>query len=143
MANVVRYDPFDLFEGMMKSVLRPSFEAYQAQQATAFPVDVIEDDRGYHIWAELPGVKKEDVSIAINGGQVSISAEAKRETAIDQGQGQENMLLSERRYGNFARSFQFAGEIDDEKAEATYRDGVLILTLPKAPSAQVKRLAIH
>jgi len=143
MANVVRYDPFDLLEGMMKSVLRPSFEAYQAQQAAAFPVDVTEDDRGYYIWAELPGVKKEDVSIAISGGQVSISAEAKREAAIDQGQGQENMLLNERRYGNFARTLQFAAEIDDAKAEATYRDGVLILRLPKAPSAQVKRLTIH
>ena len=63
--------------------------------------------------------------------------------AVDQGQGAGTFLLNERVTGTLSRQLQFGAEIDDAKAQAEYRDGVLRLTLPKKESAQVKRLSIH
>ena len=148
MANVMRYDPFDLLEGVMKSVLRPGYEAAQSSQtagtsAAPIPIDVAEDDQSYYVTADMPGVRKEDVNVSVKGNQVSLSAEMKREKAVEQGQGKETILCQERPTGTLSRSVQFAAEIDDSKAEAQYRDGVLTLKLPKKQSAQVKRLSIH
>jgi HSP20 family protein len=148
MANVMRYDPFDLLEGVMKSVLRPGYEAAQSRPTggswgAPIPIDAAEDERCYYITADLPGVRKEDVNVSIKGNQVSLSAEIKREKAVEQGQGKETVLCAERPTGMLSRSVQFAAEIDDSKAEAQYRDGVLTLKLPKKESAQVKRLSIH
>ena len=148
MANPVRYDPFDLLEGVMKSVLRPGYEAAQSREGGwggNIPIDVAEDDRCYYVWADLPGVKKEDVNVSIVSNQLSLTAEVKREKAVEQegGQGKETFLRTERPAGALSRTVQFAAEIDDGKAEAQYRDGVLILKLPKKESAQVKRLSVH
>jgi HSP20 family protein len=147
MTNIARYDPFDLFEGMVKSVLRPGFDAaVEARRNTLaawIPLDVVENDTSYLVWADLPGISKEDVSVSIAGNQVSLTAERKLERAVDQGQGREAIVLNERPFGTLSRQIQFAAEIDDGKAQAAYRDGVLQLTLPKKESAQVKRLEIH
>jgi HSP20 family protein len=107
------------------------------------PVDVAENDRSYIVWVDLPGVKKEDVDVAISGREVTVSAQFKRETAVDQGQGREQILRRERPYGMVGRALTFPVELDDAKASADYRDGVLVLTLPKHGSAQIKRLTIH
>ena len=149
MANITRYDPFDLLEGVMKSVLRPGYEAALAQQRNGWsrtgsiPVDVVEKDAAYILWADLPGVRKEDVNVSILGNQLSLSAEIKQENAVDQGQGREMFLCNERPVGTFSRQLMFSAEIDDAKATAEFRDGVLQLTLPKKESAQVKRISIH
>lgn len=147
MANIARYDPFDLLEGMFKSVLRPHYESALARQRDGrewtIPIDITENDTSYTLWAELPGVKKEDVSVAIAGNHVTLTAEAKQENAVNQGQGTETVLINERRTGTFYRELQFLVEIDDSKAQAQYRDGVLQLSLPKKESAQIKRLTIH
>jgi len=150
MANPVRYDPFDLLEGVMKSVLRPGYEAAQTREGGGggwggnIPIDVAEDDRCYYVWADLPGMKKEDVNVSIVGNLLTLNAEVKREKAVEQeGQGKETFLRTERPSGSLSRTVQFAAEIDDTKAEAQYRDGVLTLKLPKRESAQVKRLSIH
>lgn len=144
--NVMRYDPFDLFEGVMKSVLRPSFDRAREGQAAwgpGIPIDVVENDGAYRVWADLPGVRKDDVQVAIDGNVLTLTAELKQEKSVDQGQGRENVLLSERPTGSITRRVQFAQEIDDGNAKAEYRDGVLALTLPKKAAAQRKRLTIH
>jgi HSP20 family protein len=149
MANIARYDPFDLLEGVMKSVLRPGYEAAAARQrngwngAGSIPIDVKENDTSYVIWADLPGVKKEDVNVSILGNQLSLTAEIRRENEVDQGQGKDTFLWNERVTGTVTRQLQFGAEIDEAKADAQYRDGVLQLTLPKKESAQVKRISIH
>lgn len=147
MPSIARYDPFDLLEGMMKSVLRPRYEAAVTQQRQSLdgtiPIDVAENDKAYLLWADLPGVRKEDISVAIAGTQVTLTAEAKEEKAVDQGQGQDAFLVRERRTGTLFRELQFAAEIDDAKAQAEFRDGVLRITLWKKESSQVKRLSIH
>ena len=152
MTNVARYDPFDLFEGVVKSVLRPGFDAAVEGRRTPWggaawsggiPLDVSENDTAYIVRADLPGVAKEDVTVSVTGNQLSLSAERKQEKAVDQGQGRDALVLNERPFGKMTRQLQFGAEIDDGKAQATYRDGVLELVLPKKESARVKRLAIH
>ena len=132
---------------MMKSVLRPQYEDAMARQRNGrewmIPVDVVENDKSYTIWAEVPGVKKEDVNVSILGNKATLTAEVKQENPVDQGQGNQVVRLSERRIGTFFRELQFPLEIDDSRADAQYRDGILQLTLPKKESAQVKRLSIN
>ena len=85
------------------------------------PVDILEDKDAVRIAAELPGVKKDDIQIAIDGAQVSLSAEVKREKEVNDG---ERWLHVERVAGKASRSFTLPQEVDDAKAEAKYRDGV-------------------
>ena len=143
MANVTRFDPFnelvdDLFKGFL---VRPV--AYEAAAATALPrmkVDVAEKNGAYIVTAELPGVKKEDIQVTIDGAQVTLAAEVKREKEVTQ---DERVLHTERVYGKVTRSFTLPQEVDEAKAEAKFRDGVLELTLPKKAAAQRKQITIQ
>lgn len=147
MANISRYDPLslartdpfgdidDLFKGFfMRPVL---FEGPQQMQ---IKMDVKEDDNAYTVHADIPGVKKEDIQVSIEGNQVSISAETRTEKEEKKG---EKVLRSERYYGKVARSFTLAHDVDEARAQAKYTDGVLELTLPKKPATAGKKLAIQ
>ena len=137
MANVTRFDPFDdLFRGFF---VRP-VDFNNPQQATpSIKMDVKEDGDNYVVHAELPGVKKEDIHVVVDGNQVSISAEVKQEKEVKEG---DRVLRSERYFGKVSRSFQLGQDIDDTKAAAKFNDGVLELTLPKRAAVANKRLAI-
>lgn len=135
MANITRYDPFDdLFRGFF--VKPVDFPAFGPQQ---IKMDVKEEKECYLVHAELPGVKKDDIHVTVEGNQVSISAEAKQEKEVKEG---ERVLRSERYFGQVARSFQLGHEIDDARASAKFSDGVLELTLPKKVTTPSKRLSI-
>ena len=103
-------------------------------------LDVTEDEKAYHVRAELPGVKKEDVQVEIDGHQVSLSAEVKREKEVKKG---EALVHSERYFGRQYRSFTLGREIDRKGAQAKFRDGVLELTLPKNGSPKAQRLSVQ
>ena len=103
-------------------------------------IDVSEDETAYHVKAEIPGVKKEDIRVAIDGNGVSITAEVKREKEEKKG---ETVLRSERYYGNQSRTFTLMHDIDQSKAEAKYQDGILALTLPKKGGATTKELTVQ
>ena len=103
-------------------------------------MDVKEQGDDYLVHAELPGVRKEDIHVIVDGNQVAISAEVKQEKEVKDG---ERVLRSERYFGKVSRSFQLGSEIDDTKAVAKFNDGVLELTLPKRSAAPNKRLAIE
>jgi HSP20 family protein len=136
MANISRYDPFDdFFRGFF---VRP-VEMGAPTEAPQLKMDVKEDGQNYVVHAELPGIKKEDIHVAIDGGVVSITAERKQEKEAKEG---ERILRSERYYGKVSRSFQLGQDIDEAKAVAKFNDGVLELTLPKKAAAAAKRLAI-
>lgn len=137
MANITRSDPFDdLFRGFF---VRPvDFNAAPAQPPS-IKVDVKEEGSNYLVHAELPGVKKEDIHVFVDGNQVSISAEIKQEKEVKEG---ERILRSERYFGKVSRSFQLDQEIDDSRAAAKFNNGVLELTLPKRTTSPTKRLAI-
>jgi HSP20 family protein len=139
MAYVTRYDPFgdlvdDIFRGF---AARPvGFEV----PARSMKVDVAEQNGDYRVVAELPGVKKEDIKVNIDGDQVSITAETRVEKEAKDG---ERVLHSERYVGKVSRAFRLADEIDESRASAKYSDGVLELTLPKKAAAAAKQLAIQ
>lgn len=141
MANLTRFDPFnelvdDLFKGFF---VRPvAFEG--RGEALRMKVDVAEKNGAYAITAELPGVRKEDIQVTIDGAQVTLSAECKREKEVQQ---DERLLHAERSYGKVTRSFSLPQEVDETKAEAKYRDGVLELVLPKKSAAQRKQIDIQ
>ena len=143
MANVTRFDPFnelvdDLFKGFL---VRPV--AYQGNGAEALPrvkVDVAEKNGAYLVTAELAGVKKEDIHVSIDGAQVTLEAEVKREKEANK---DERVLHTERVFGKVTRSFTLPQEVDESKAEAKFRDGVLELMLPKKAAAQRKQISIQ
>lgn len=137
MANITRLDPFDdLFRGFF---VRPVDYSGTPATAPTIKMDVKEEGDNYLVHAELPGVKKEDIHVVVDGNQVSISAEVKQEKEVKEG---ERILRSERYFGKVSRSFQLGQEIDDGKASARFNEGVLELTLPKRVALPNKRLAI-
>jgi HSP20 family protein len=145
MASMQRFDPFnelvdDLFKGFL---VRPVAYDGRADGAAILPrakVDVAEKNGAYVVAAELPGVKKEDIHVSIDGAQVTLEAEVKREKEATK---DERVLHSERLYGKVSRSFTLPQEVDETKAEAKFRDGVLELTLPKKAAAQRKQISIQ
>jgi HSP20 family protein len=84
-------------------------------------------------------VRKEDIDITIDGNQVSITAEARRQTEKKDGNRE---VCSERYYGQVFRSFSLPTDVDDAKADARYENGVLSLHLPKKPNGQQRRIKI-
>ena len=141
MANITRYDPFgdlvdDLFRGFVVGPV--GFEA--EVPVRRMKVDVAEQNGDYRVVAELPGVKKEDIKVNIDGDQVSITAETRVAKEAKDG---ERVLHSERYVGKVSRAFRLADEIDESRASAKYADGVLELTLPKKTAAAAKQLAIQ
>ena len=145
MANVTRYDPFselvdDLFNGFL---VRPMYYENGDRASgvlSRMKVDVAEKNGAYLVSAELPGVKKEDIQVTIDGAQVTLSAEVKREKEVgDVGR----VLHAERAFGKVTRSFALPLEIDEAAAQAKFTDGVLELTLPKKAAAARKQVTIQ
>jgi HSP20 family protein len=138
MANISRRDPFDdLFRGFF---VRPVEFNGNQPQAPSIKMDVKEQGEAYQVHAELPGVKKEDIHVVVDGNLVSISAEVKQDNEVKEG---DRVLRSERYYGKVSRSFQLEQDLDDAKASARFNDGVLELTLPKRITSPSKRLSIE
>jgi HSP20 family protein len=140
MANITRYDPFDdMFGDLLKGFfVRPV--SFEGPSQSPVKVDVTEDDHAYKVKAELPGVKKEDINVSIDGSQISINAEVKKEHEEKDG---ERVLRSERYYGKFSRSFALSQDVDESTAQAKYSDGVLELILPKKTAVSAKKLYIQ
>ena len=104
-------------------------------------VDVTEKDNAYLVKADVPGVRKEDINVRIDGNVVQIDAEARQEKET-KGNG-DKVLRSERYYGTISRTFSLAQDVDDAKSVARYADGVLTLELPKKTSAAARKLAVQ
>lgn len=112
-----------------------------ASKPHSIKVDVQEQTDSFTVQAELPGVKKEDVQVGVDGTSIIISAEIKKQFSSTETQ---HELRTERYYGRVARRFELPHEINLDRAEACYEDGLLKLYLPKkkaigsntAPNAQ-------
>jgi len=133
-------DPFavDAMDDLFRGMLRP-WRADLAKQAPQIKLDVHEDDKAYTVKAEVPGVGKDDIDVRIDGNQVTISAELKKESEEKQGR---RVLRSERQYGFASRSFTLASDIDDAASTAKVENGVLELTLPKRSKASSRKLSV-
>jgi HSP20 family protein len=101
-------------------------------------VDLSEDDEAFTLKVELPGFSMDDVQVEIKDNRLTLQGERKRETDVQAAQ----YHRVERAYGSFRRSFKLPTAIDADKAEATFTDGLLKLTLPKAEEAKPKPISI-
>jgi HSP20 family protein len=139
MRNLTLYHPFadtaidDLFRGFFRPVRAE-------QEAVSIKLDVAEKNGNYVVRAEIPGVSKEDIQVSIEGNQVTISAEVKRETEKKEG---ERVLHTERYYGSAFRSFSLPAEVDEAASAAKYENGVLELTLAKKAEVAGRKLTIQ
>ena len=140
MTNLVTYDPFtdtgldELFRGFFAPV-----RVEGARTPMMIKMDVTETADGYMIHAEMPGMKKEDIDVKIEGSQVTITAETKREWEKKDG---DRMLRSERYFGNIYRSFTLPAELNEALSEAKYDKGVLELKLVRKAPVVGKKLPV-
>jgi HSP20 family protein len=137
--DIARFDPFrdidEMFRDFSPSLWRNS------EVMPRLRMDVSETEKEYLVKAEIPGVQKEDIKVAINGNQVSLSAEVKDEQPATTGKS--GALRAERYYGHIQRSFTLPQDVDDDQAQARYENGVLHLTLPKKVGTGAKQLSIQ
>jgi len=136
--SLSRWDPMQDFRDLYRE-MQNRMPFVNADLTPTIKLDVAETDQAYTVKAEIPGVNKEDIEVAIDGNQVSISAEVKKEKE-EKGK---NSVYTERCYGRQFRSFSLESDVDDAKASAAYKDGVLELTLPKKAGNGRKKLAVQ
>ncbi|ACF13730.1 heat shock protein Hsp20 [Chloroherpeton thalassium ATCC 35110] len=134
-------DPFDKINRLFDDVFTSggSGAMVAPELNGAFRVDISEDEAALYIDAELPGVKKEQISLAVDENVLTIKAERKHESE----EKKKNYHRVERIYGSFARSFALADNIDRENIDATYDNGILHLKLPKIePVKNVRQIEV-
>ncbi|MEI8033432.1 MAG: Hsp20/alpha crystallin family protein [Chlorobiaceae bacterium] len=125
-------DPIKLFDDIWSPRQMPS--------APAFRADISEDEKAFHIEAELPGVAKEQIGLNIEEGLLTIKAERKQESEASR----KEFHRTERSYGSFSRSFNLTEIIDQENINANFNNGVLHVTLPKARAEKrIKEISIN
>ncbi len=140
MAQIQLYDPFAdaALDHFFRGFFRPVRVGRGSQQA--FKIDVSEDDKQFVVHAEIPGVAKDDIQVTIEGHQVTVAAEVKRETETKEG---ERALRTERYVGGLFRSFTLPAELDEAASEARYENGVLELKLAKKVPVAGRKLSIQ
>jgi HSP20 family protein len=131
-----------MVESMFQDFFAPMAQAGRwSEEGMDMPrLDVRETDKAFEVQADLPGVKKDDIKVAIDGQRVTIEAECQQ--ANEQREG-EQVVYSERSTRRYQRSFNLPSEVDDGTAEARLEDGVLKLTLPKKTGGAARRLTIQ
>ena len=138
-AELARFDPFmDIDDVFNRYTMRPLLRG-GLEMEPQIKMDVKELDGEYRINAEIPGVKKDDIHVTIEGKRVSISAEVKQEKEVKEG---EKLIRCERSYGMTSRSFNLADEVDQGKVQAKYNNGILELTLPKKQGTARKEIPV-
>lgn len=143
MSNLARLNPFselrdpfsdDFFKGF---ALRPVYRLMEGEPQMR--LDLSEDDQHFFVKAEIPGVNKGDIKVSVDGNQVSVSAEVRKQKEEKEGA---KLIRSERYYGSVSRTFTLDENVDQDAAQAKYENGVLQLTLPKKHNGQSHILKI-
>lgn len=140
MANISLFDPMSAqMSKLLQSFgLRPTL--LDDDSRLQMKIDLSEDEKSYIVRADIPGVKKEDIHVEVDGNRVSISAETKSEKEQRKG---ETVIHTERYEGKVFRSFALAGNVDESAVEASYKDGLLQLKLPKLAGGKSKRITVN
>lgn len=140
MTRLQIYDPFadTAVDSLLRSFFRPV--ATERDTPRSIRIDVRENDAAYVVHADMPGVGKEDIQVAIEGNQVTITAEVKRTSEPAQ---DARVLRTERQFGRFYRSFTLPVELDETTSSAKFDKGVLELTLAKKPASTAHKLTIQ
>jgi HSP20 family protein len=139
MSALTRYEPIgQMFPDFFRRLALPMQLADDAPGDIR--IDVTEKDKEYEVRAEIPGAKKEDIRVKVEGNFVSISAEVKKDKEEKSGG---RVVLKEMYYGSASRGFSLAHEIDAKAVVAKLEDGVLKLTLPKREGGNGKTIEIQ
>ncbi|MBL8161806.1 MAG: Hsp20/alpha crystallin family protein [Anaerolineae bacterium] len=144
MSTIIRWNPVREMAAMQNAMDRLFEDAWRGARPAAtagtnpLALDVYEGDTAYTVYTALPGLAPEDITVNFHDGVLTISGEIERE-AQDNARG----LLLERAYGKFSRSVRLGQEVDGDKVEAEYDNGVLKLTLPKAEKALPKQIPVR
>ena len=131
-------DPFSSFRRQMDQLFDDFFAPMESRSAAPFAggawpsVDVDETDKGYRVTAELPGLEQKDVDVQLNENTLTIKGEKREERS----EGQGGRRYAERSYGRFERVIPFDAEVDADKVQASFKNGVLTVELPKNPKAR-------
>lgn len=145
---IERWRPFEEMERMMDEMMRWPLRPWRRpliwwriptqEVGWSPPVEMYEKTDRFVVRAELPGMKKEDIDISLVGDTLTISGERKPEADIKD----EEYLRCELCYGKFSRSITLPSAVDANKVEATYENGILLITLPKAEEAKPKKIEL-
>lgn len=138
-------DPFgrlvdNVFDEMFAPFFQGGMAPWSGEHTISPRLNVSESDKAFEVQAELPGVNKDDVKVAIDRQRVTIEAESKREAEQREG---ENILYTERSASKFLRSFMLPVEVDETSAQARMENGILTLTLPKKEGNGATRIQIQ
>jgi HSP20 family protein len=145
MTALIRREPFgSLFDEVFNDFFNRGGWSVVARNgqlpaATRARMDVVDKGDRFAVAVDLPGVKKEDIQITVEGPRISIAAQAKTESEVKNG---DNLLHRERFATSYARSFELPADVTEEGAEASFDNGVLKLSLPKRAEAS-KRLTVR
>jgi len=137
--SLMRHDMDTLFEDFFRGVeMEPIFGRHNEQLSPN--VDITESDREIQVSAELPGMDEKDIDITLNHDSLTIKGE-KKEEKEDKGRDYYRM---ERSYGSFCRSIPIPVEIETDKVNASYKKGILTITIPKSSKAleEKKKIAV-
>lgn len=145
MANQVRREPrhdsMSLRDAMDRlfeeSIVRPWGSA--PSEASSVALDMFQTDDAVVVKASLPGVKPEELSITVTGDMLTIKGETKTENEVKE----DNYIRRELRYGSFTRSVPIPVSVQSDKADATFENGVLTLSLPKAEEVKPKAIKVE
>lgn len=137
MKKLSLHDQINDIEDVVRGFMRRPFAFDSA--APEIRIDMQEDDDSYSIHAEIPGAKKDDVKIDLDENYVSISAQ--KQNQVDRKNGG-RWIFTERSFGAISRSMSLPHDIDPKKAQASYENGVLVLTLPKKSRSELRSIEI-
>jgi len=140
-----RNDPFgalvdDVFNDFFQRAGFVPGRGVEGPTSTRARMDVLDKGEKFEIKLDLPGVSKDDIQVSIDGNEVTISGEIKKESEEKKG---EEVLRSERYYGKVSRSFTLPHDVDEAKVVAKYADGVLKLTLPMKSKSASKKITVN
>jgi len=137
-----REEPRELFREMFEDFFRPwalaPWRLLGRELELSPAVDVTETDAEYKVSAELPGLTRDDIEVTLQEGRLTISGQKKEETREEK----QSYLRVERSYGSFSRTIPLPSSVQEDAVEATFRDGVLSILLPKTAQARGKKVQI-
>lgn len=137
------WDPLDILTDLqtdLNRVFNGPFSRREDWTGAFNPdIEVHEEEDRYVVHADLPGMKKEDFQILVQGGHLTLKGARKEEREKKE----KGRFFSERLYGSFSRTMDFPAEIDASKVKAVYKDGVLQIELPKAENARPKQIQVE
>jgi HSP20 family protein len=141
-----RWDPFgerwtlrNAMDRLLEDAwVRPSWGDQGQHSGMSMPIDVMEHDDNLIVKASLPGVKPEDITITVQGNQLTIQGEMRGDT-----EQKGTTHHQEHRYGRFVRSMTLPERVNSEKAEASFENGLLTLTLPKEEAARTRQIPVR